>query len=114
MTNTPLTPTITAYFDHMGRATPCGAIHLFTTDATVIDDGHTYEGRSRVLNWLDGPASEFSTTSTPLSARSSGNTTVVVVLLRGNFPGGQVELTHTFTHEPDGRLSKLTIEPHRG
>jgi hypothetical protein len=75
----------------------------------VTDDGRTYRGRDAILGWLTGPASEYTTTSTWLSAEQSDTTAVVVILIEGDFPGGRVELRYRFEHEPDGFIRALNI-----
>ncbi len=75
----------------------------------MVDDGRTYRGREEITVWLTGPASEFTTTSTRLSADRTDQTVVVVIRVEGNFPGGRVELRNFFTLDGTGRLTTLTI-----
>ena len=109
MTRAELAPTVESYFDLIDGADPARVIDVFTVDAVVVDDGRTYRGREAILGWLCGPASQFTTTSTRISAVQHDSTTDVVVLLEGDFPGGRVELRHHFTQEAGGLVSGLTI-----
>src|ERR1700712_4586216 len=109
MTTTELSPAVAAYFELMDGPDKTRVADLFTPDATVVDDGHTYRGRYAVRGWLTGQASEFVTTSTRLSAEQRGGTTTVVVLVEGNFPGGRVELRHELEQGPGGLLRALRI-----
>lgn len=102
-------PTVTRYFELMDTDNRTDTIAVFASDAVVTDNGHTYRGHEEILGWLRGPASEFTTTSTQLSAQESDTTTTVVILLEGNFPGGRVELTYAFVHEPLGLINSLAI-----
>ncbi|GAB2597600.1 nuclear transport factor 2 family protein [Microlunatus antarcticus] len=104
-----LAPAVTTYFALMEGPDKLRVIDVFTPDAVVVDDGRTYRGRDAVRTWLTGAASEFTTTSTRLSAEQAGTTATVVVLLEGDFPGGRVELTHTFELGPDGLVRALSI-----
>ncbi|MCG2797667.1 MAG: nuclear transport factor 2 family protein [Cellulomonas sp.] len=109
MNNSNLSPMVTRYFELMASPDKTRTVEVFSTDATVIDDGHTYRGHDAILGWLSGPASEFTTTSTRLSAEQTGTRALVVVRLEGDFPGGRVDLSYTFDHDPDGLIDSLTI-----
>ncbi|MGA9871655.1 MAG: nuclear transport factor 2 family protein [Rhodococcus sp. (in: high G+C Gram-positive bacteria)] len=108
MTTETLSPIVARYFTLSDGPDRAQVVDVFTDDATVLDDGHTYRGREAILAWLTGPASEFTTTSTRLSLEQTDGVTVVVTLLEGNFPGGRVELRYEF-HETDGRIGSLSI-----
>lgn len=109
MNDSNLSPTVTRYFELMAGPDKTRAVEVFGTDATVSDDGRTYRGRDAILGWLSGPASEFTTTSTRLSAEQTGTRALVVVRLEGDFPGGRVDLSYAFDQDPDGLIDSLTI-----
>ena len=109
MTRQELSTHVAAYFDLMDGPDPARVIDVFTADAVVTDDGHTYRGHEDILGWLTGPASEFTTTSTWLSAVQHEDGADVVIILEGDFPGGRVELNYRFTKEPDGLITSLDI-----
>lgn len=102
-------PHITDYFELMDSEDRAATIRTFATDAQVIDDGKTYRGRDEILSWLDGPASEYTTTSTHLSAETNELGVSIVVRLVGDFPGGQVDLRHDFVVDAEGLIEALTI-----
>ncbi|POX64511.1 DUF4440 domain-containing protein [Streptomyces sp. Ru62] len=87
------------------------AAAALTADATVTDDGRTYRGRAAVEQWLGRAASEYTYTTELLSARgdAAGQCTVTQ-RLRGDFPGGTVDLHFRFTLDGD-LISALTIAP---
>lgn len=100
-----LPATVSAYLKN-----PSEAAH-FTTDATVIDDGHTHTGIEAVTAWANRAPSEFTYTTTPLSAeRTGGNAYTVTQHLEGDFPGGEVDLHFRFTLR-EGLIEHLVIEP---
>jgi hypothetical protein len=109
MASADLSPAVTAYFELMDGHDKTRVAALFTPDATVVDDGQTYRGQVAIRTWLTGPAGEFTTTSTRLSAEQDGPRSTVVVRLEGNFPGGKVELRHEFEQRPDGLVRALHI-----
>ncbi|MBP8532570.1 nuclear transport factor 2 family protein [Streptomyces sp. MK37H] len=80
-------------------------------DATVVDDGNTYEGIPAIERWLDRATSEFTYTTTFLGAEHEGpDHCTVTQRLEGDFPGGTVDLRYRFTlHQ--GLISHLTIAP---
>ena len=99
------------YFDRMRGADKTGTVDLFAPDALVEDDGHSYRGRDEILGWLAGGASEYTYTSTWLSAEAGEDAATVVVRLEGDFPGGVVDLRYVFATTPDGRIGSLSIAP---
>ena len=108
---TPLPHTVVRYFDLMDRNQKTGVVDLFTSNAQVTDDGRTYRGRDEILGWLAGPASEYTTTSTQLSAEGTDSTVTVEIRIEGNFPGGVVDLRNTFALDPSGLITTLSIAP---
>ncbi|MEG9226458.1 nuclear transport factor 2 family protein [Aeromicrobium sp. Sec7.5] len=106
---TTLPTAVSDYFALSEGTDRAETIRVFVPDAHVTDDGHDYRGREKVLAWLNGPASEFETTSTRLSAESTGDVTTVTDRLTGNFPGGQVDLRFAFTLDGSGLIQRLSI-----
>ncbi len=109
MTSDALSPHVTAYFDLMDHPDSARIDSVFAQGAVVTDDGHTYRGHEQIREWINGPASEFTTTSTRISSAQSEAGADVVVLLEGNFPGGRVELHYRFTQQSDGLITELDI-----
>ncbi|SEC43690.1 SnoaL-like domain-containing protein [Streptomyces sp. 3213] len=86
------------------------AVSAFTADATVIDDGNTYEGTAAIADWLARSATEFTYTTRLIDARRSDATHCVATQrLEGDFPGGVVDLHYRFTLH-DGLVERLVIE----
>lgn len=108
-TPTTLPAVVADYFALSDGADRAATIHVFTPDAHVTDDGHDYRGHDEILAWLEGPASEFETTSTRLSAETVDDVTTVTIRLTGNFPGSQVDLRFAFTVDTSGLVRRLTI-----
>ena len=96
-------------FSLMDSSNKGRVVELFTSDAVVADDGQTYRGRDAIIGWLDGPASQFTTTSTRLSLERIELATVVTTLLEGDFPGGRVELRYEFEQLTDGLITARNI-----
>ncbi|MGW7489427.1 nuclear transport factor 2 family protein [Streptomyces sp. NPDC054786] len=112
-TSTPdtLPEVITRYLAaHRARDTAT-AITAFTREATVIDDGNTYEGTEAIEGWLDGSATEFTYTIRLTDAQQTDATCYIATHhLEGNFPGGTIDLRYQFTLR-DGLIERLVIEP---
>ena len=63
------------------------ALAVFTADATVVDEGHTYTGIERIRWWLDNAASQYTYTRALTSIDDHGNGTYTVHNhLSGDFP----------------------------
>jgi ketosteroid isomerase-like protein len=108
-TLTDLPTAITEYFALLNGADKRATIDVFTPDAVVTDDGKTYRGLVEILDWLGTAASEYTVTTTRLSAESSGDTVTVTTRLEGNFPGGIVDLRNIFTLDGSGLISGVVI-----
>ena len=88
-----------------------GFVSLFDDDATVVDEGKNYYGRGEIRAWRTGPAVKYTYTTEVLDqeTRSAGRY-LVTARLKGNFPGGTVDLGCDFTVTND-LISRLVIAP---
>ena len=107
--STALPAAVTAYFTLMDTTEKRDIVDLFTADAVVTDDGRSYRGRGQIAAWLDTAASEYTVTSTRLSAEVVGGTITVTTRLEGNFPGGIVDLRNIFALDASGLFESLLI-----
>jgi len=83
----------------------------FTADATVVDDGHTYEGSAGVESFLRTAAAEYTFTRTLIAAEEQApDRWLVTNHLQGDFPGGDVDLSYEF-RLTNGLIARLTIAP---
>lgn len=95
---------------HQARDLDAAMAH-YAEDAVVVDEGNTYRGQAEIRAWLARSASEYTYTSTLISAQRVDDTHYVAVHhLEGNFPGGVVDLRFQFTLRDD-RIASLVIEP---
>ncbi|MEV4504179.1 nuclear transport factor 2 family protein [Streptomyces klenkii] len=112
-TSTPdiLPEVITRYLTAHRAHDTAGAITAFTREATVIDDGNTYEGTEAIRGWLDRSATEFTYTIHLIGAQQTDATHYIATHhLEGDFPGGTIDLRYQFTLL-DGLIERLVIEP---
>jgi hypothetical protein len=87
------------------------ALGFLADEATVTDEGKTYQGADEIRGWLVGPASEFTYTSSITSVTMADSHHYDVLHhLEGDFPGGLVDLHYRFTLD-GGKISRLVIEP---
>ncbi len=87
------------------------AISIFTDDAAVTDEGHTYRGRDTIATWLGSAGEEYTFTTEFTGATITDPAHVdVVQRLEGNFPGGVADLHYRFTLDGDA-IRRLVIEP---
>jgi ketosteroid isomerase-like protein len=86
------------------------AIERYTDDASVTDEGRTYNGPDEIRGWLSRSASEFTHTIEMTGASKVGDDRYDVTHhLEGNFPGGEVDLHFRFTLR-GGMIARLVIE----
>lgn len=85
------------------------AVTYLAEDVTVVDDGHTLEGRAATLAVFDASARQFDVTTT-LGAVTQPAEGVWEVgsHLSGDFPGGEVDLRMIFSVAGD-RIQRLEI-----
>lgn len=83
----------------------------YTPDASVTDEGHTYQGPEQIRTWLSRSASEYTyTTEMIAAAKVDDRHYDAVHHLEGDFPGGAVDLHFRFTLR-EGLIARLVIEP---
>jgi hypothetical protein len=86
------------------------AIERYTNDASVTDEGRTYNGPDEIRAWLSRSANEYSYTIEMTAATKLGDERYDATHhLEGNFPGGKVDLHFRFTLH-DGKIARLVIE----
>jgi len=102
---------ITRYLKAHRAHDTAAAITAFTGDATVIDDGNTYEGAAAIERWLSRSATEFTYTIHLTGTQQTDATHYIATHhLEGNFPGGTIDLRYQFTLR-DALIEHLAIEP---
>lgn len=80
----------------------------FASNATVRDEGHTYEGLAAIRQWKADTKKKFNHTVAPLTVAHRDGKTVLKAQLTGNFPGSPVTLEFSFVLE-DGKIVSLEI-----
>lgn len=101
---------VLAYLDAHDENRHADAAAVFAPDATVLDDGNTYEGIDAISAWIETSATEYTYTSTRIGQRvGDENQVVVQIRLDGNFPGGTVTLRYQFELHA-GLIKRLAIE----
>ncbi len=95
---------------HAAHDTDAALAH-FGDDAVVVDDGRKYRGVDGLTDFLGRAGSEFTYTTELVGAsRLDHEHWMVVHHLEGDFPGGVVDLTYSFTLDGD-RITELVIAP---
>ena len=80
----------------------------FASNATVRDEGHTYEGLAAIKAWKAETKKKYSHTIAPLEVAHRDGKTVLKARLTGNFPGSPVTLEFSFVLV-DGKIASLEI-----
>lgn len=108
-TTTHVSPSVSSYLHLASADDKTPAAELFTVDAVVRDNDDVRTGRDAIRAWLAGSASEYTYTSTLLTAEESDGVARLSMLLEGDFPGGRVTLNYRFELDADGLIGALTI-----
>jgi hypothetical protein len=82
----------------------------FTDNATVKDEGHTYDGRAAIRQWKADASAKYQYTCEPFACEQKDGKFVVTSRLTGNFPGSPVNLRFFFGLEGD-KIASLEIIP---
>ena len=102
---------IKSYFHFDAPRSIDSLVELFTDDATVVDERVAYHGTADIRAWRTGPASRYTYTTDILGSDAlTADRYVVRGRLKGNFPGGTVDVAFEFTIGGD-RVRRLEIAP---
>lgn len=80
----------------------------FAFNATVRDEGHTYEGLAAIKEWKADTKKKYNHTVAPLAVAHRDGKTVLKAKLTGNFPGSPLTLEFSFLLK-DGKIVSLEI-----
>ena len=80
----------------------------FSEDATVHDEGRDHHGLAAIRGWMKETIEKYDYRVDPLDSSRTGKKAVVLVSLRGTFPGSPVTLQYAFTLEGQ-KISRLEI-----
>lgn len=80
----------------------------FAVDATVRDEGRTFEGLGAITAWRTETKKQYRDTVEPVEAVRRDGQTVVTARVSGDFPGSPVTLTFIFRLERD-HIASLEI-----
>jgi hypothetical protein len=88
--------------------TPEAAPECFAPDATVYDEGQTYEGVAAIKNWMAATKKKYGHTLTPLELVERGAQSVLRATLAGSFPGSPITVDFSFVLA-GGKIRSLEI-----
>jgi|SRR5579872_1423553 len=93
----PTAEVITRYFAAQSARDFDSLVRLFTDDGTVVDEGKTWTGPAGIRAWRDSAASAYEYTTEVVAVKRAGDDQYLAqVHLKGNFPGGEVNLDYRF------------------
>jgi SnoaL-like domain len=96
------------YVQIANSGTAEAASECFAADATVHDEGQTYEGVAAIRNWMAATKKKYGHTVAPLEFAERGGQSVLTARLSGNFPGSPITVNFSFVLA-DGRIRSLEI-----
>ena len=80
----------------------------FAANATVRDEGHSYEGLAAIKAWKTDTKKKYNHAILPLEVGHRDGKTILKAKLTGDFPGSPVTLEFSFVLE-DGKIASLQI-----
>ena len=84
------------------------ASKCFAPDATVYDEGQTYQGVAAIKNWMAATKKKYGHTVAPLELAERGGQSILRARLTGNFPGSPITVNFTFVLA-DGKIRSLEV-----
>jgi hypothetical protein len=87
---------VSRYFETGHGADIAHIARCFAPDATVVDEGQTYQGHAAILAWQRVAQKKYAYTSEPVGAACVDDRLSVTTCVVGNFPGSPVLLDHVF------------------
>ena len=99
---------IERYVQIANSGTPEAASECFAPDATVYDEGQTYEGMAAIRNWMAATKKKYGHTVAPLEFAERGSQSVLKARLTGNFPGSPITVNFSFVLA-GGKIRSLEI-----
>ena len=99
---------IERYIEIANSGTPEAAPECFAPDATVYDEGQTYEGVAAIRNWMAATKKKYDHTVAPLELAERGGKSVLKARLAGSFPGSPITVSFNFVLA-DGKIRSLEV-----
>src|SRR5712672_4498208 len=99
---------IERYVQIANSGTPEAASECFAPDATVYDEGQTYEGMAAIRNWMAATKKKYGHTVAPLELSERGGQSVLKARLAGSFPGSPITVNFSFVLA-GGKIRSLAI-----
>lgn len=103
-----LTESINQYFEISNGVDTARAKECFTPDATVHDEGGTYQGLAAIESWLQETRTKYQFSSKPISITKKELQDIVVAEVSGTFPGSPIKLNYAFVLN-SGKIQSLKI-----
>jgi hypothetical protein len=82
---------------------------VFTEDAVVKDEGRHHHGLAAIREWMKNTIEKYEYQVEPTEPSRMGKKTVVLVLIRGTFPGSPITLQYEFTIDGQ-KIARLEID----
>jgi hypothetical protein len=106
----PLPPPIDLYVKIENSGDVDALSECFASDATVRDEGQTYEGLPAIREWKADTKKKYNHTVEPLEVAHRDGRTVLKARLSGNFPGSPIDLQFIFGLDGN-KIVSLEIRP---
>jgi hypothetical protein len=103
-----LPPLLADYFAATNVHDVAAMSAAFSEDATVHDEGRDHHGLTAIRTWMTKTIEKYDYEVDPLESSRMGEKAVVLVSLRGTFPGSPIALQYKFTLDGQ-KIARLEI-----
>ena len=103
-----LSPMLVNYFAATNAHDVAAMIATFAEDSVVEDEGRQHHGLAAIRDWMKETIEKYDYKVEPIESSRNGSSAVVLVSLRGKFPGSPITLQYAFTLSGE-RVARLEI-----
>ena len=96
------------YVQIANSGTTEAAPECFAPDATVYDEGQTYEGVAAIRDWMTATKKKYGHTIMQLELAGHGGPSILKARITGNFPGSPITVSFSFVLA-GGKIRSLEI-----
>ena len=101
-------PLLADYFGATNAHDVAAMSAAFTAESVVEDEGRAHHGLAAIRQWMKETIEKYDYQVDPIESSRMGEKTVVLVSVRGTFPGSPITLRYQFTVEAE-KIVRLEI-----
>lgn len=87
---------IDTYIKALNANDIASALDCFSNNATVFDEGETFEGKKSIRGWIEKTTKKYNPQFLPLGIKESNGETIMTTEVSGTFDGSPIKLDYHF------------------